>query len=132
LLIYLIVLVLLLRLRQICGHPSLIQEDGVSYIAPDELDDDKQPEVREELSRARQLVSPEFVTKIRETLKQKALLRIAAEKEVSLAEKMGRHFIDKYSSPRMRPSRMKSAQFALICLLMPLSPPALTLFVAIV
>jgi hypothetical protein len=80
------VLVLLLRLRQICAHPSLIQEDGVSYIAPDELDDeDRRPDAREELARARQLVSPEFVTKIKETLKQQALLRIAAEKMVRLA-----------------------------------------------
>jgi SNF2 family DNA or RNA helicase len=81
------VLVLLLRLRQICAHPSLIQEDGVSYIAPDELDDeDRQPDAREELARARQLVSPEFVTKVKETLKQQALLRIAAEKKVCVAQ----------------------------------------------
>jgi SNF2 family DNA or RNA helicase len=79
------VLVLLLRLRQICSHPSLIQEDGVAFIGPDEVEDDNvKPELRGELARARQLVSPDFVKKMKDELKQVALRRIAAEQEVSI------------------------------------------------
>ncbi|KAL0958396.1 hypothetical protein HGRIS_000537 [Hohenbuehelia grisea] len=74
------VLVLLLRLRQICSHPSLIQEDGSAFVHPDELDNDK-AEVRQELSRARYLVSIEFVAKVKTQFKEAALKRIEAEKE---------------------------------------------------
>ena len=35
------VLVLLLRLRQICSHPSLIQEEGVAFVHPDDVDASK-------------------------------------------------------------------------------------------
>lgn len=77
-------LVLLLRLRQICCHPCLIQEDGVTYIGPDEVnDEDMNPDVRDELARARELVSSAFVSKMREKLKDSALRRMSAEKEVS-------------------------------------------------
>lgn len=76
------VLVLLLRLRQICSHPNLIQEDGDGFVHPDEVDDDK-PEVRTELTRARYLVSMEFVDGLKAKFKEAALKRIAAEKEVS-------------------------------------------------
>ena len=48
------VLVLLLRLRQICSHPSLIQESGSAFILPvDESDEGVSYEAREELERAR-------------------------------------------------------------------------------
>jgi SNF2 family DNA or RNA helicase len=79
------VLVLLLRLRQICSHPSLIQEGGAAFISAEEADgDDAAPGSSRELARARQLVSPEFVTKMKAKFKAAALQRIAAEKEVSL------------------------------------------------
>jgi hypothetical protein len=58
----------------------LIQEDGISYIAPDEVDDS--PEDGSELARARQLLSPAWVFKMKEKMKHSALKRIAAEKEV--------------------------------------------------
>lgn len=74
-------MVLLLRLRQICSHPSLIQEDGAAYMAPDEVDDGN-AEVCTELTRARKLVSSEFVSKMKAKLKASALERMAAEKEV--------------------------------------------------
>lgn len=49
------VLVLLLRLRQICSHPSLIQEDGVAYIGSDELFEDIKAEFAIELMRIKRL-----------------------------------------------------------------------------
>jgi SNF2 family DNA or RNA helicase len=78
------VLVLLLRLRQICSHPSLIQEDGITFVYPNEAD--VNPEFATELTRARRLVSPEFVDKLKEKFKVSALMRLQAEKEV--------HFLD--------------------------------------
>lgn len=72
---------LLLRLRQICSHPSLIQEDGVAFVHPDEVDSSK-PELATELSRARRLVSHEFVTKMKKKFREMTLQRMAAEKEV--------------------------------------------------
>ncbi|KAF9071904.1 SNF2 family N-terminal domain-containing protein [Rhodocollybia butyracea] len=70
------VLVLLLRLRQICAHPALIQEDGVAFVAADELDDTGRV-----LKKARDLVSAEFVTKLKTKFRVAALERIQAEKE---------------------------------------------------
>jgi hypothetical protein len=40
------------------------------------------PDVRNELARARELVSSAFVSKMKEKLKDSALRRISAEKEV--------------------------------------------------
>lgn len=74
---YSTVLVLLLRLRQCCSHPALIQEEGVAFVAPDELDD-----AGRVLKRARDLVSPEFVANLKAKFKAIALERIEAEKEV--------------------------------------------------
>ncbi|KAJ3900622.1 SNF2 family N-terminal domain-containing protein [Lentinula edodes] len=71
------VLVLLLRLRQCCAHPSLIQEDGVAFVAPDELDD-----AGRVLKRARELVSEEFVTKLKTKFREAVLERMRAEKEL--------------------------------------------------
>ncbi|KAK1219704.1 hypothetical protein PQX77_017565 [Marasmius sp. AFHP31] len=75
------VLVLLLRLRQICSHPCLIQEQGGAFVMPDEVESETRPEVRRELARARDLVSPAFVVKMKERFKDEALKRIQAEKE---------------------------------------------------
>ncbi|KAJ3805241.1 SNF2 family N-terminal domain-containing protein [Lentinula lateritia] len=68
--------VLLLRLRQCCAHPSLIQEDGVAFVAPDELDD-----AGRVLKRARESVSVEFVTKLKTKFREAVLERMRAEKE---------------------------------------------------
>lgn len=74
------VLVLLLRLRQICSHPALIQENGVALAGPDELDETLSPATRGELSRAAALVGPEFVAKMKFKLKELTLRRMEAEK----------------------------------------------------
>ncbi|KAJ7054346.1 SNF2 family N-terminal domain-containing protein [Mycena amicta] len=76
---YTSVLVLLLRLRQLCSHPALIQENGSHFLAPDE--DDEPFEFRDVLARARKEVSSEFVKKMKDKYKDLALRRIAAEKE---------------------------------------------------
>jgi SNF2 family DNA or RNA helicase len=74
------VLVLLLRLRQICSHPALIQEGETALVTPDEMDESIATEIRDELSRARNLVGSEFVAKMKFKLKETALRRIEAEK----------------------------------------------------
>ncbi|KNZ76960.1 hypothetical protein J132_10908 [Termitomyces sp. J132] len=74
------VLVLLLRLRQICSHPSLVQEGGVTFVSHDPADDDKSG-VDEEVMRARRLVSPEFVERMKAKFKATALQRMEAEKQ---------------------------------------------------
>ncbi|KAJ7149019.1 P-loop containing nucleoside triphosphate hydrolase protein [Mycena crocata] len=76
---YASVLVLLLRLRQLCSHPALIQENGSHFLAPDEMDEPE--EHRDELGRARAVMGPEFVKKMKEKFKESALARIEAEKE---------------------------------------------------
>lgn len=74
---------MLLRLRQICSHASLIQEEGKAFIEPDEVNDDHvQADLREDIARARHLVSAEFVQKLREKFKVSALNLMKAEKEV--------------------------------------------------
>ncbi|KAJ3999884.1 SNF2 superfamily protein [Lentinula boryana] len=71
------VLVLLLRLRQCCSHPALIQEDGTPFVESDEVGDD----AGRILKRARELVSAEFVNKMRAKFREAALERMRAEKE---------------------------------------------------
>lgn len=61
---YTSVLVLLLRLRQLCSHPALIQENGSHFLAPDE--EDEPFESKDVLSRARKEVSSEFVKKMKD------------------------------------------------------------------
>ncbi|KAF5357721.1 hypothetical protein D9758_007422 [Tetrapyrgos nigripes] len=79
---YSTVLALLLRLRQCCSHPALIQEDaGVAFLAADEIDDESRPGAGKELKRARDLVSTEFVDKVKEKLKAAALHKMKAENE---------------------------------------------------
>ncbi|EPQ53423.1 hypothetical protein GLOTRDRAFT_139677 [Gloeophyllum trabeum ATCC 11539] len=76
------VLVMLLRLRQICSHPALIYEEGEAYSDPgDEDDSTVRPEAKTELARAAQLISPDFVARMRFKFKQAALHRMQAEKE---------------------------------------------------
>ncbi|TFY57616.1 hypothetical protein EVG20_g8474 [Dentipellis fragilis] len=78
------VLVLLLRLRQICDHPCLIteSESANAFIVPvDESDEMAAPEARAELARARERVSKEFVDRMKYKLREAALQRMAAEKE---------------------------------------------------
>lgn len=74
------VLVLLLRLRQICSHPSLIQEDGVTYI---DGSSQEAGEKHTEIVRAERLMGKDFVQCIRAKFKQVMLDRMAAEKAVS-------------------------------------------------
>ncbi|KZT22721.1 hypothetical protein NEOLEDRAFT_625750 [Neolentinus lepideus HHB14362 ss-1] len=75
------VLVMLLRLRQICSHPSLIYEEGGAFINAGDDDTLVQPEAKSELDRAAQLVSAEFVSRMRFRFKHAALHRMQAEKE---------------------------------------------------
>lgn len=72
---------LLLRLRQLCSHPSLIQEGGTAFVGADEATDGPHDK-HSELTRAAQLVSMEFVEKMKHKFKQIVLERMAAEKEV--------------------------------------------------
>ena len=77
------VLVLLLRLRQICSHPSLMQDEGVAFVHPDEVDSSK-PELATELSCASRLVLPESVTKMKAKFREMPPKRMATEKEVHM------------------------------------------------
>lgn len=102
-----------------CSHPCLIQEDGGAFIAADEFDDESaKPENCEELSRARRLLGPEFVSKVKENFRQAALARMAVEKEVRRIEscfemKMTDNFICSLSTLL---SRIPNVLFALTCL----------------
>lgn len=73
---------LLLRLRQICSHATLLAEDGNAYIQSHEVDENFVIEFANELTRARRLVSEEFVTKMKEKFKIEALARMEAERAV--------------------------------------------------
>ncbi|KAI0342316.1 hypothetical protein BDW22DRAFT_1395176 [Trametopsis cervina] len=76
---YFQVLVMLLRLRQICSHASLITEQSYAFIRPGEYLDtgDK----NSELLRAVELVGTVFVEKMRAKYKNLAIARLAAEAE---------------------------------------------------
>ncbi|KAL1695226.1 SNF2 family N-terminal domain-containing protein [Schizophyllum commune] len=74
------VLVLLLRLRQCCVHPCLIQEDMNAFVSAVEAAVDD-PEVATELNRALRKEGAEFVQKVKDKRKEVALARMAAEKE---------------------------------------------------
>ncbi|KAF9003233.1 SNF2 family N-terminal domain-containing protein [Cyathus striatus] len=73
------VLVLLLRLRQICSHPSLIQEEGMDSAESNGLTIDP---VKEQ-TRASTLVSPQFVEKVKRKFLETHEARILSEKESS-------------------------------------------------
>lgn len=69
---------LLLRLRQICSHPCLIQEHGDAIIEDNFEDKNISPD----LARAVRVMGSNFVTNMRSKMKEVALARLAAEKEV--------------------------------------------------
>lgn len=71
---------MLLRLRQVCSHPALIQETSEALVAADQLDGGH--DLKAELARAVRLVSSDFVTKLKAKYFQCAMARIQAEKEV--------------------------------------------------
>ncbi|GBE87557.1 hypothetical protein SCP_1102340 [Sparassis crispa] len=100
------VLVLLLRLRQCCSHPSLIQEkDDAAFITAAEFND-KHYNRRYELSRAAQLVSPQFVEKMKAKFKQTVLQRMEAEKQSADATIEGEECpicFDTFSDPVVTP-----------------------------
>jgi SNF2 family DNA or RNA helicase len=73
---------MLLRLRQVCSHPALIQETSDALVAADQLIDGH--DLKAELARAARLVSTDFVRKLKEKYFQDASARIQAEKEVRL------------------------------------------------
>ncbi|KAF8589119.1 hypothetical protein K439DRAFT_1383733 [Ramaria rubella] len=73
------VLVLLLRLRQLCSHPCLIQEGEDAFLLPDQ-DPTVKHEVQTELDRATILAGENFVTSMKAKFKEIALRRMAAEK----------------------------------------------------
>lgn len=77
------VLVMLLRLRQICSHTALIYEENGVVI--DDTIENATEDDRDELIRAQTLIGREFVDKIRSKLKEIVLQRMAAEKEVRVA-----------------------------------------------
>ncbi|KAF8512668.1 SNF2 family N-terminal domain-containing protein [Hysterangium stoloniferum] len=76
---YSYVLVLLLRLRQLCSHPCLIQEGGDAFIRPGDGHAVKH-EVQTELSRAVVLAGQKFVDDTKAKLKDIALRRMFEEK----------------------------------------------------
>ncbi|EKM56552.1 uncharacterized protein PHACADRAFT_207772 [Phanerochaete carnosa HHB-10118-sp] len=95
------VLVLLLRLRQICSHPSLIQEEGVAFVAND---DEETGAKYTELVRAERIMGAEFVSRMQAKFKQAMLDRMAAEKASADATLEGDDFecpvcFDGYTDP---------------------------------
>lgn len=76
------VLVLLLRLRQICSHPSLIAEDASALVSPEEAKQGVKLVFSSELTRASRLVSEEFVVKMKEKIKNQTLARARPEGNV--------------------------------------------------
>ena len=81
----------------------------MAFVAADEAD--VKPEFATELTRARRLVSPEFVEKMKEKFKEFALKRIQAEKEVGLSgDSTGHKFIVCFSPPTL-PSRKRIVQY---------------------
>ena len=75
------VLVLLLRLRQICSHPCLILENVGAFVPAEDVDHSK-PEVANELTRARKLMSEQFVNEMKDKMRRVVLQRMEAEKKV--------------------------------------------------
>ena len=77
------VLVMLLRLRQICSHTSLITEEE-NVIIDDGADNTCDAKHKDDAVRAETLLGREFVVKIKEKLLKSARDRMAAEKDVSM------------------------------------------------
>lgn len=72
---------MLLRLRQICSHPSLIQEAGVAYIDTNDREKAAKPS---ELARAERVLGTDCVQRMKTKLREVMLEQIAAEKAVRL------------------------------------------------
>ena len=72
---------MLLRLRQICVHPALIQESCEALVASNELTSKR--DLQAERARAARLVSIQFVSKLMTQYKEAAMARVLAEREVS-------------------------------------------------
>lgn len=119
---------MLLRLRQLCSHPSLIQEDGVAFVGPDEYTvSNGGQEKHAELMRAAKLVSQDFVERMKAKLKEVVLERMAAEEEVRVCRLVSSSpFLICYTSLPMLPLRVKSVLSATTRLRIRLSPLALT------
>ncbi|KAJ7148251.1 SNF2 family N-terminal domain-containing protein [Mycena filopes] len=81
---YASVLVMLLRLRQLCSHPALIQENGTHFLVPDEANEPE--EYRDEIARARAIMPADFVEAIQAKLKDVTLRRMEAEKKDAAAD----------------------------------------------
>ncbi|EIN08787.1 P-loop containing nucleoside triphosphate hydrolase protein [Punctularia strigosozonata HHB-11173 SS5] len=73
------VLVMLLRLRQVCSHPCLIAETSPAYVSSDNATS----HLSAELARATTIMGANFVSRIQFKLKEAALRRIRLEKEES-------------------------------------------------
>ncbi|KAJ3559162.1 hypothetical protein NM688_g505 [Phlebia brevispora] len=73
------VLVLLLRLRQICAHPSLITESGEAFVRPGEPEETDGAYA--ELVRAQRIMGLDFVLRMKDKFKRVTLERMQAEKE---------------------------------------------------
>ncbi|KIJ39030.1 hypothetical protein M422DRAFT_175767 [Sphaerobolus stellatus SS14] len=75
---YQTVFVLLLRLRQICSHPCLIQEGGDAFVRPG--DNNMNQEDQNEIHRAVTLVGQQWVDDMRQKMKDLARERMENEK----------------------------------------------------
>ncbi|KLO17670.1 hypothetical protein SCHPADRAFT_900413 [Schizopora paradoxa] len=75
------VLVMLLRLRQVCSHTSLITEDDSEDILIVDEDGDDTINRKEELFHVQTMLGREFVSKLKLKLKDIALERMEAEKK---------------------------------------------------
>lgn len=76
------IFVMILRLRQLCSHSSLIQDDMTSHLTIGDQDDDGlTQDNRDELARASQLLGVNFVAKMKDQRMKFAQERMAAEKE---------------------------------------------------
>lgn len=73
---------MLLRLRQVCSHTSLITEDDSENVIIVDEDGDDTINKKEELFHIQTMLGREFVSKLRQKLKDLALERMAAEKKV--------------------------------------------------
>lgn len=72
---------MLLRLRQLCSHPSLIQDDKTAYLITGDGDDELTQESKDELLRAQKLLGVNFVAKMKNQRLEIAQQRIEAEKD---------------------------------------------------
>ena len=112
-----VVLVMLLRLRQICSHTSLITEEE-DVIVDDDIENTTE-ENRDEVIHAQTVVGREFVTKLKTKLKEIWLGRMKAEKEVHYICTLSPAVRLTFYSHLMRLSKMKTVQFALTCSIIP-------------